>query len=140
MIFLHITQLYFQYIAFFYWSNVSDHYAYFFIIVLVFALGFLGKKYKRLAFEIALSAYCLLLSLQSLNYGLKFNNPLVLYKEIIKYKPHPALYSLLFEQYYLKLDEKNAEQTLTEGHAKFPKDPQYEMDRLRLESLKSFRK
>ena len=127
-------------IAFFYWSNVSDHYAYFFIIVLLFSLGFLGKKYKRLGFEVVLSCYCLLLALQSLNYGLKFNRPLELYKEMIEYKPHPVLYSLLFEQYYFKLDEKNAEKTLIEGHAKFPNDPQYEMDRLRLESLKTFRK
>lgn len=127
-------------ITFFYWSNVSDRYAYFFILTFSLTIGLIGKRYNNKVFAVILGGYCLFLTAQNFNYGLKFNQPLLLYKEIVTYKPHPIIYSLLFEQYFLKLDAINAEKTLDTGLLKFPNDPQLNEDTFRMNNLKKFYK
>ncbi len=127
-------------IAFFYWSNVSDRYTYYFILTLVFALGIFLKNKKSKHVKNILITYCIFLSIFNLNYGFKFNTPRRLYEEIIQYKKNPILYSLLFEQYLLKLDVVNAQKTLDEERAIFPYNSQLETDIIRLNSLRSFTK
>jgi hypothetical protein len=127
-------------IAFFYWSNVSDRYTYYFVLTLVFALGIFLKNKKSKHVQNILITYCIFLSILNLNYGFKFNTPRRLYEEIIQYKKNPILYSLLFEQYLLKLDVVNAQKTLDEERAIFPNDSQLETDIIRLNSLRSFTK
>ena len=73
--------------------------------------------------------------MKTITHGLFFNNPLVLYEKIIETKKHPVTYSLLFEQYYLNSDLKNAKKTLEEGRSKFPEDPQLKDDVYRLNNL-----
>jgi hypothetical protein len=52
-------------ISFFYWSNVSDRYLYCFILVLVFALGLIGKNYKNKKFKYIIFSYCIFLTIQN---------------------------------------------------------------------------
>jgi hypothetical protein len=127
-------------IAFFYWSNVSDRYTYGFILVLVFSSGFLLEKFHGMYLKKILLLYIFLLTTQSIIYGCKFNNPLRLYEEIIQYKPHPAIYSSLFDQYILKLDLVNAEKTFAKEVELFPEDKQIEVNRIKLESLQNYSK
>ena len=125
-------------ITFFYWSNVSDRYLYFFILVLIFVLGLLAKKFPTKTMETLISFYCLLLSIQSIHYGLKFNRPVELYKEIIIYKPHPVIYSAIIDDYIIKLDEINGERILNEALKKYPNDPLLETEKFKLNNLKKF--
>jgi len=98
-------------IAFYYWSSVSDRYTYFFIFSVVFALAILLKKSSaKSASRLFIIAFIVLAGL-NVYHGVKFNNPLRLYTEILEYKKHPIIYSLTFEQYYLKLDVANAEKS-----------------------------
>ncbi|MBC7430320.1 MAG: hypothetical protein H7336_17025 [Bacteriovorax sp.] len=125
-------------ITFFYWSNVSDRYLYFFILVLIFSLGLLAKKYPVRKTKIIISFYCLALSAQTINYGLKFNKPIELYKEIITYRPHPVIYAALISGYDLNLDLINGEKTLNEALLKFPNDPLLTTEQFKLNNLKKY--
>ncbi len=125
-------------ITFYYWSSVSDRYTYYFILVLIICLGLYLKNRKSKNVYHFLLIYLLVLFGLNIDYGLKFNQPILLYKEIVEYKPHPVIYSLLFEQYLFKLDAKNAEQTLKAGLSRFPDDPQLGEDLIRLSTLKNF--
>ena len=122
------------FITFFYWSNVSDRYTYFLIPGFVFFIGLVIKEKKL--YQTLLSAYLFMLIMLAVNYSYKFNNPLRLYQEIITYKKHPAIYSLLFEQYLIIGDLKKGEATILEGASKFPNDELLRGDLLRLEGLK----
>lgn len=121
-------------ISFFYWSNVSDRYMYAFLLfpslLMVAALEKKSEKMRVFSFFVIF-----FLSMKTITHGLFFNNPLVLYEKIIETKKHPVTYSLLFEQYYLNSDLKNAKKTLEEGRSKFPEDPQLKDDVYRLNNL-----
>ena len=124
-------------ISFYYWSSVSDRYTYYFIFAVVFALAILFKKSS--AKTVSRSFIIVFVILAGLNvvHGFKFNNPLKLYTEILEYKKHPVIYSLAFEQYYLKLDVVNAEKIINEASKFFPDDRQVQIDQIRLNSLKT---
>lgn len=127
------------YITFFYWSNVSDRYAYFFLFSLLLFIGiffssssfFSLKKLPPLFF-----ASLLILSALNITQGLKFNRPFFLYEEIIAYKKHPILYSLLFEEHLRKLDLEKSEHVLNEALVLFPDDPYLLQDQFRLNVFK----
>lgn len=122
------------FITFFYWSHVSDRYTYFFLLTLVFVISYIHSRYNSHA-KNCLLIYVSFLYLSSVNYGLIFNNPLEMYKELINQKSHPALYSLLFEQYLQRGDAENAGITIKEGIKLFPKDELLKNDLFRLEAL-----
>ena len=109
-----------SFITFFYWSEFSDRYTYYFLVVLSITLATAIKYYSRNGLKIFLSFYLIILFITSINYGIKFNNPKKLYTEILSYKPHPAIYSLLFEQYLMELNLKESGEVLHEGLKKFP--------------------
>lgn len=124
------------FITFFYWSNVSDRYTYFIIPAFVIILGLCFKNRESKFSSYTLTLYLAVLSVLTVNYGYKFNNPLALYEEIITYKKHPAIYSLLFEQYISRADLENGEAILLEARKKFPDDDLLKADLIRLEGLK----
>lgn len=126
-----------NYIAFFYWSNVSDRYTYFFVITLTLAVGLIAFYKKSSLIKKFIIAYIFVLSFLCISYGFKFNNPLRLYEEIIVYKKSPVIYSLLFEQYLLQLRVKDCERVLNEFSTYFPGDPQLSMDLIRFNGLKT---
>jgi hypothetical protein len=74
------------------------------------------------------------------HYGFTFNNPLAIYQEVVKFKYHPVIYSLLIEQYIYKLDYINAKKTLDDALIKFPTDPLILNDKVRVNSLGQFYK
>ncbi len=127
-----------SFITFFYWSNVSDRYTYYFILVFIFLLGLFLKHVHIKYAKFFIIFYILILSAINLNYGMKFNNNVLLYEEILTYKAHPGLYSLLIEQYIQKLDYKNANRTLEDGLKKFPEDENLKIDAERVNNLKKF--
>lgn len=128
------------FITFFYWSNVSDRYTYYVIPGFVLFLGItVNYFWSHLSYRI-IGTYTTLLIALTVSYSLQFNNPLKLYEDTIKQKEHPVTYSLLFEQYFYKLDLINGERILLEGVKKFPKDQLLQGDLVRLESLKKFYK
>ena len=124
-------------IAFYYWSSVSDRYTYFFLFAVIFALAILCKKSSAKSLSRSFIFAFIILSGLNFYHGLKFNNPLKLYTEILEYKKHPIIYSLTFEQYYLKLDVANAEKIMNEASKLFPDDRQVQIDQMRLQSLKT---
>ena len=124
-------------IAFYYWSSVSDRYSYYFIFALVFALALILKKSSPKSVTRSFLVAFILLSSLNIYHGMKFNNPLKLYSEILEYKKHPIIYSLVFEQYLLKLDVTNAEKIINEATKDFPNDRQVQIDQMRLHSLKT---
>ena len=128
-------------ITFFYWSHVSDRYCYYFLLAFVFAIALL-LEFNPLNNKIKWGLNFFILFLISLNlfHGHKFNNPEIMYKEIILYKKHPILYSLLFEHYLLKIDEKNARKYLFEGLENFPNDSQLMNDKFRYDALEKMLK
>lgn len=123
------------YITFFYWSPVSDRYVYFAMtgVVLIISLILNSSRVKYHRYAVAV---LIIFSFCSILYGTKFNRPEKLYEEIVEYKPHPVIYSVLFERYFLNLDRINAERVLNEGLKKFPANPNLQIDLMRLESLK----
>jgi hypothetical protein len=126
------------FITFFYWSNVSDRYTYYLIPAFCFFIGILIKHWNNYNAYKILNFYILILIFLNTSYGIQFNNYLKLYQDTIEQKEHPAIYSLLFEQYLYRLDLKNGEKTLMEGIKKFPKDDMLQGDLIRLESLRKF--
>lgn len=123
------------YITFFYWSPVSDRYTYFAMIGVVLVISLILNS-SRIKYHRYITVVLIIFSFCSVLYGSKFNRPEKLYEEIIEYKPHPVIYSVLFERYFLNLDRINAERVLSEGLKKFPKNPNLQIDLMRLESLK----
>lgn len=122
------------YITFFYWSPVSDRYTYYFLLVPIFVISFIFNSMNRkLHYFIILTL--LSFTVLSFTYGTKFNQPEKLYEEIILYKPHPVIYSVLFERYLLDLDLENAKRILGEGMKKFPENSNIQIDRLRYDAL-----
>ncbi len=133
--FLLLPYLGLTYITFFYWSPVSDRYTYFSMIVLAFCIAFLLKFFEKKSYP---SVILLLFSLSSLSFfhGQKFNQPEKMYEEILQYKSHPVIYSVLFERYLLKLDTENAGRVIYDGIKKFPNNPNLQADVMRFEALK----
>lgn len=127
-----------SFITFFYWSNVSDRYTYFFIIILVLFLGLILKNIRVKNAQLIIFSYFIILCGLNFNYGLKFNDNIKLYSEILTYKPHPGIYSLLIEQYLLKLDYEKADSVLKEALNRFPQDEKIKIDVIRVNSLKEF--
>jgi hypothetical protein len=124
-------------IAFYYWSSVSDRYTYFFLFSFVFAIAILLKNISAKSVSRSFIVAFILLAVLNVYHGMKFNTPLKLYTEILEYKKHPIIYSLTFEQYYLKLDVANAEKIIGEASKIFPDDRQVQIDQMRLKSLKT---
>jgi hypothetical protein len=124
-------------IAFYYWSSVSDRYTYFFLFAVIFTLAILCKKSSAKSLSRSFIFAFIILAGLNFYHGIKFNNPLKLYTEILEYKKHPIIYSLTFEQYYLKLDVANAEKIVNEASKLFPNDRQVQIDQMRLSSLKT---
>ena len=108
----------FSFITFFYWSFVSDRYAYVLIPLLPAILVRLEyTKIKRV-----LLIYSFLLIALNLKYGFLFNQPIKLYEKVLEHKSHPAIYMALFEEYINKQDFKSAEEWIRKGKALFPLD------------------
>ncbi|MDO9181860.1 MAG: hypothetical protein Q7U04_05605, partial [Bacteriovorax sp.] len=128
------------YITFFYWSNVSDRYVYFFMLAFIITIALISRYFTFKKSLRGILSLLIILSVLSFNYGLKFNNPLKLYEEIVEYKPHPVLYSLLFEQYLMKLDLENCKKILNEAVRRFPNDPQLLQDQIRIKSLETLKR
>lgn len=124
------------FITFFYWSPVSDRYAYYFLFSFILILNFLIVSNISLKIRVKImTVFILALSLQSFLYGLKFNNPTRLYEEIITYKPHPVIYSLIFEHYLINLEIKKAREVFDEAYRQFPNDPYVLQDKFRIETM-----
>lgn len=112
-----------NYIAFFSWSFVSDHYAYGFIFILPFLIGMILDKELSFNRQLALGCYIFALVALNINYGLIFNNPKKLYPKILSHHPHPRIYGALFDYYLQTADLKNAEALALDIKAKFPNKP-----------------
>lgn len=124
------------FITFFYWSNVSDRYAYFFLLAIIIMLGiFLSRKDESFLVKKSLFVIIFIFSLQSFLYGTKFNNPLSLYEEIVTYKPHPMIYSLIFEEQIQRLQFRDARKTFDKAYKLYPNDPYILQDKFRIETL-----
>ena len=123
-----------SYITFFYWSQVSDRYTYFFLIAIALVITLVLKNNKPIKNYIVV-AYLILLSTLTISHSAKFNNPERLYAGILEHKNHPVIYSLLFEQYLFKLDKVNARKILERGLREFPNDQSLLTDAERLKAL-----
>ncbi|MBY0414957.1 MAG: hypothetical protein K2Q18_12375, partial [Bdellovibrionales bacterium] len=128
------------FITFFYWSNVSDRYTYYLIPAYVFLIGLFLKKWEYKSSIKLLISYSMLLLFFNMSYGNRFNDLLSLYTDTLEQKNHPAIYSLIFEQYLYKLDLPNSEAILGEGIKHYPNDSRLKEDLKRLESLQFFYK
>lgn len=124
-------------INFFYWSYVADHYAYGLVLALPFLMAILLKTFTGAYAKKISTAYLLLLALLSINHGITFNNPRSLYPETLKAKPHPIIYSLLFQEHLYAMDIKRAQLTLQEALEKFPQNALLKEDLIRLNILKA---
>lgn len=124
-------------IPFFYWSRVSDRYAYFFIFLLVLQLGLILKHNRSNIFPKIIVAWIIFLGFITINYGFKFNKPELLYEEIVRYKPHPVIYSSMIEIYVSKLDLEKSERSLAEALNLYPEHHLIQISRLKVESLKN---
>ncbi len=131
-----VLYLGFTYISFFYWSPVSDRYTYFLIVLVPFIFSAILIKWKNKIIVFMLSIYLAFYLIQNIAYGRKFNNYIESYSEILTYRPHPQIYSNLIEQYILKLDLKNAEDTLKKATSQFPDDPNLADDIIRVKILR----
>ena len=88
-----------NYIPFFIFSNISDHYAYLFVIVLCFLFNSLYPLFKNKKYYLrSLLAYMILIWYLNINYSLIFNNQLLLYQEISKNNPTPRILTYLFQE------------------------------------------
>ena len=128
-----------SFITFYYWSPVSDRYTYFslfgfsMIVSQLFELRIRFKSY-------ILIFYITALSIINASYGYKFNNPLLMYQHLVKVRKHPVFYSLLIEQYLLKLKYSSAKKILDQALQEFPKDNLIQNDIIRVEALRLFYK
>lgn len=122
------------YLPFFYWSNVSDRYAYFLVGAVPFILGMVAGK-NPIGRKLLLLYLAFLISL-NFYHGQKFNNPEKLYIEVLTDKPHPKIYNILFEEFLYKLKVDEAEKLLTEGLRLFPQSQLLKKDIKRLDVLK----
>lgn len=122
------------YLPFFYWSNVSDRYAYFFVGALPFIFGLIVRK-NKIGKQLLISYLLVLISL-NFYHGQKFNNPEKIYLEVLADKPHPKIYNILFEEYLYKLKVSEAEKLLREGLYLFPQSQLLKADIKKLEMLK----
>lgn len=123
-----------SYITFFYWSNVSDRYTYFFMVAIA-TICALFLKYNTPIKNYFVIGYLVLLSTLAITHSAKFNNLEKLYAGILEHKNHPVIYSLLFEQYLFKLDVVKARKTLERGLSEFPDDQSMLTDKERLKAL-----
>ncbi len=112
----------FQYIPYFYWSNVSDRYAYLLILIFPIFLGFLlqalnitGKKAFNFTWGVIL-----FFAILSFQYGALFNSPLKLYSKIKIENPKPEIYALLYEEQLKNNLYEDAKATITEAKLKYP--------------------
>lgn len=123
-------------ITFFYWSNVSDRYTYYFLAAFPLVIGLMFKKYESVMTRRLLMGWLLVLVCLNFSYGVKFNRPEKLYTEILTYKQSPIVYKLLFDQYLMMVDPIKAEVTLNEALKKFPEDPFINDGKIQLVNLK----
>jgi hypothetical protein len=123
-------------ITFFFWSNVSDRYSYYFLAVFPILIGLIFKNNETVMGRRLLLCWLFLLICLNFNYGTKFNRPEKLYTEIITYKENPVIYKLLFDQYLQLLDQKKAEEALNKGLELFPNDPFLIDGKFQLENFK----
>jgi hypothetical protein len=123
-------------ITFFYWSNVSDRYTYYFLAAFPLLIGMINKKYESIATRRLVMGWFFILACLNLTYGVKFNRPEKLYTEIITYKQNPIIYKLLFDEYLMQLDPARAEETLNLAIKKFPADPFLNDGKFQLENFK----
>jgi len=127
-----------SYIGFFSWSYVADRYAYLAVIALPLLLGIWARKSHDFAY--AVKVYLVLVLCLSYWYGYKFNNPLRLYAEALNNRSDAAMYSLYFEEHLSQNLIPEAEDVLNEAVRKFPEDPKFKADRVRLEIYKKYLK
>lgn len=138
-VFLSFVILYLgiQEITFFFWSNVSDRYSYYFLAAVPLLVGYVLKKFcNSISCERVLLVVLFFFVCLNFKHGIKFNRPLALYSEIIIYKENPVMYKLLFDEHVRNLDPKNAEAVLFEGLKKFPNDQFLKDGKFQLENFK----
>jgi hypothetical protein len=63
-----------------------------------------------------------------------------MYQHLVKVRKHPVFYSLLIEQYLLKLKYSSAKKILDQALQEFPKDNLIQNDKIRVEALRLFYK
>lgn len=125
-----------SFIAYYLWSNVSDHYAYPFVILLPFSLGLLfnyvGKK-KAFTVISALLFFYLYLNIQ---YSVVFNSYERLYTKILLQNKHPRIYSALFQEYMEQVNPLKAEEVYKEVERLFPELNSTKEMKSKLDALK----
>jgi len=112
----------FQYIPFFYWSNVSDRYAYLFLFLLPIVIYLVGSalSLKEESFKKAIWSIIFIFTISNFNYGLLFNSPIELYEKIKNQNPNPEIYALLYEEQMKKNLFEDASVTIKDAKLNYP--------------------